>query len=148
MAKMDYFGTLKERLERRLIWQPSGCLEWTGYRSKDGYGRIGDGHGKMPRTHRAAWTVGVGPIPEGQHVLHHCDNPPCCNVAHVFLGTNADNVADKVAKGRQYGKKKPRCLRGHPFDDVNTYIDPGGRRGCRACRSAAMKLYYQRKRSA
>jgi hypothetical protein len=61
--------------------------------------------------HRATWECERGPIPAGLQVLHSCDNPPCRNIDHLFLGTNADNMADKVAKGRQlsgenHGKAK------------------------------------------
>lgn len=51
-------------------------------------------------THRVAWELVNGPIPGGLHVLHRCDNRKCQNPAHLFLGTNSDNIADKVAKGR------------------------------------------------
>ena len=76
-----------------------GCLLWTGCINRYGYGQISVG-GKKVLTHRLAWSVAKGPIPEGLHVLHRCDTPACTNPAHLFLGTNADNMADKVAKGR------------------------------------------------
>lgn len=53
-------------------------------------------------THRVAWESANGPIPGGLRVLHRCDNPPCCNPAHLFLGTAAENADDMVQKGRQH----------------------------------------------
>ena len=88
-----------ERLRKRLRVMPSGCWEWQGHRNKDGYGTIWKGT-SMALTHRALWEEVNGPIPEGLLVLHTCDNPPCCNPEHLFLGTQADNNADMVAKGR------------------------------------------------
>lgn len=52
------------------------------------------------RSHRAAWELTHGPVPDGLFVLHRCDNPPCCNPAHLFLGTRGDNNRDARAKGR------------------------------------------------
>lgn len=77
----------------------TGCIEWAGGQDKDGYGYIRKG-GKTAKTHRLAWELKHGPIPDGLHVLHRCDNPPCCNDVHLFLGTNTDNVVDKTLKCR------------------------------------------------
>lgn len=75
------------------------CDEWTGARSSKGYGqRFKDG--RVQYTHRLAWEEAHGPIPAGLYVLHHCDNPPCREIEHLFLGTAADNTADMMAKGR------------------------------------------------
>ena len=80
---------------------PDACWVWTGCRSGKGYGQIGV-NGHTQRAHRVAWLLVNGPISDGLCVLHRCDNPPCCNVGRcLFLGNHADNVADKVAKGRQ-----------------------------------------------
>lgn len=77
--------------------QPNGCIVYTGYRDKDGYGRVG---GDERRAHRLAYTELVGPIPDGMLVCHRCDNPPCVNPDHLFLGTAKDNMQDKHKKKR------------------------------------------------
>ena len=77
-----------------------GCWPWRGA-SIRGYGRFNSrGLGRQGYSHRWAYEFTHGPIPDGLHVLHRCDNPPCCNPAHLFLGTHLDNVADMIAKGR------------------------------------------------
>lgn len=119
------------------------CWEWTAARQPSGYGKmvVGsrlDGSRRFPPSHRLAWELTHGPIPQGLHVLHHCDNPPCCNPAHRFLGTDADNAADKVAKGRQatgvktYGGRKTHCPAGHAYTHENVRA-ANGRRHCRLC---------------
>lgn len=94
---------LAERLESRLNKSaPNGCWEYMGTRMPRGYGQIGKG-GKGTGNfyaHRAAWMCWRGPIPEGMDVCHKCDNPPCCNPDHLFIGTRSDNMRDCVKKGR------------------------------------------------
>lgn len=83
------------------------CWVWTATRDEWGYGKIGypePGVRKMVFAHRAAWEMENGPIPDGLLVLHRCDNPPCIRGSHLFLGTPAQNMADKVAKGRHPSK--------------------------------------------
>ena len=78
---------------------PDECWPWMGARSC-GYGRVNVGQGEIRNAHSVAWELVNGPIPNGMHVCHHCDNPPCCNPVHLWLGTPADNAHDREQKGR------------------------------------------------
>ena len=100
-----------EFLTRKLLngSEASGeCRVWLKGK-RGGYGRVWNGR-RVEDTHRLAYRLFVGPITEGKDVLHRCDNPACWEPSHLFLGTQADNNADRHAKGRGGGWK----LRGVP----------------------------------
>jgi hypothetical protein len=107
--------TLAERLLAKV--EPClivGCWLWTDAPDEDGYGRLWV-DGQTLKAHRVSWEVHFGPIPAGAQVLHRCDTPPCINPQHLFLGSHAENMADREAKGRGRVPVPPR-LRGddHP----------------------------------
>lgn len=78
------------------------CWPFMGGRNKDGYGNFHTDYPehKTVRAHRFAYILFVAPIPKGLFVLHSCDNPPCCNPKHLFLGTQKDNMNDAARKNR------------------------------------------------
>ena len=126
---------------------PDECWEWTagtGHR----YGSF-----RLPligtkRAHRVSWEIANGPIPNGLCVLHRCDNPPCVNPAHLFVGTQGENLADASAKKRLKGRPKAatdnQCPHGHLISGHNRYINWSGHRECRECRNAQARVYKQR----
>jgi len=101
-APVDY----EVRFWMNVRCQDSGCWEWSKCRHPEGYGEFWAG--RRFRTHRYSWQMHFGDIPDGMFVCHHCDNPPCVNPAHLFLGTHQDNMRDMIAKGRRNKAAKPR----------------------------------------
>ncbi len=92
---------LRERFNEK--WEldvASGCHVWSAGTDISGYGRVFIGGRGSRLTHRVSWELSRGPIPAGLCVLHHCDNPPCVNPDHLFLGTHTDNARDRSNKGR------------------------------------------------
>lgn len=89
------------------------CLEFIGYRHRTGYGLIKYDKDPTPRVvHRLMYEQLIGPIPQDMVVCHTCDNPPCWNPRHLFLGTTSDNMKDMTSKGRNYltyGPKNGNC---------------------------------------
>lgn len=99
----------KENIQERVIIDENGCWIWQGARKNPGislgYGSVFFNGANM-NAHRASWWVHYGPVPSGVHVCHKCDVALCVNPAHLFLGTQSDNMRDMWAKKR-HPKSKP-----------------------------------------
>lgn len=105
LSKADIFWSRVDRGD------PNACWLWFGAFDKDGYGFLNI-KPLVVKSHRIAWILTHGMITSEQHVLHRCDNRPCCNPSHHFLGDNDINVADMVTKGRQSkGEKNSVAVR-------------------------------------
>lgn len=109
-------GALAARFWPRVaIGRPTECWLWKGktYKPQNkqlGYGRV-DGSGPYTYAHRVAWILTHGDIPEGLVVRHQCDKILCCNPAHMLIGTDADNSADMVARGRHVFGERARTAK-------------------------------------
>lgn len=85
----------------------NGCWNWTAYRNRCGYGRIAEAPFRNREAHIVAYELFIGKVPKGLCVLHICDNPPCVNPEHLWLGTHAQNMADMKLKGRAVNRNSP-----------------------------------------
>lgn len=125
------------------------CKEWTGTRLTSGYGLIRTVYGYAQTAHRDAWVRANGEIPPGMVVCHHCDNPPCYELEHLFLGTYKDNSQDMVKKLRYtpHQAMKTHCPKGHEYTEENTYIAIKRTRKERMCRQCGRDRARERYRS-
>jgi hypothetical protein len=127
----------------------TGCWEWRGPRRATGYGCYTRRLCGVPFSpavqlaHRWAWLTVYGPIPVGLFVCHRCDNPPCINPEHLFLGTAADNMRDAQEKRRIAWPRgeRERCRNGH-FPQWST--NSQGATVCEQCRRDSCRAHYQK----
>lgn len=136
-------GPVTERFWRFVHPEPnSGCWLWAGSADRKGYGQIMTAVGLVLATH-VSLSIDGKCIPSGMMACHRCDNPPCVNPDHLFVGTAKDNTDDAMKKGRlKMPPKVPKgtikelgsfCRRGHPRTSENTFFVSPRVRHCRLC---------------
>lgn len=136
--------SMQERFDASCSPQADGCIHWTGYIDRQGYGKFSVS-GRMQLAHRVSYELATGAAPEGPALDHTCHNRDlscqggptclhrrCVNPAHLEPVTRLENLrrSPLVAYGN---KPKETCPRGHALDEANTYHHPSGTRKCREC---------------
>lgn len=139
LTDADYLA----KLIGKCIVMPSGCWEIQGFTHKTSGDPRTRGYGAMCyrgvnwRAHRLAYFLHHGHIDPKLDVLHGCDNPPCCNPAHLTQGTDAENIGDAMKRGRPHRgnlmRAKTRCPQGHPYDSDGRINPKNGWRACTVC---------------
>ena len=137
---------LPKNMQAKIRIPDSGCWEWTGALNSRGYGAVGV-FGVSKSTHRVAYELLVGPIPDDLQIDHLCRNKPCCNPEHLEPVTALTNMQ------RRPDVNKTHCLRGHEMTPENTVIKAtktgsGKIVNCRICKNEAQRRARERKRAA
>lgn len=123
-----------------------GCWEWVGNantRTGRAYFKL---NGRNRIAARVSYEIFKGEIPRGFCVLHTCDNNKCVNPEHLYIGSQLDNIRDRVDRGRDGHANRTHCPQGHEYTEVNTYrFGPNkSYRACRACLREASSRYKKR----
>ena len=139
---MNYDEARYEAIRARCKVTPAGCWEWQGFRQRNGYGDTSY-RGEKWAVHRLMYWLGNGAFSLDRQVCHSCDNRPCCNPAHLWLGDTQANASDVVIKSRHYQSLKTHCPRGHEYPLPKPGL--GHKRDCLECqrirqRAAAKRL--------
>lgn len=116
------------------VLKSEDCWLWLGGKQRGGYGAFYYRDGETTRqisAHRASYLLFIGPLQDGELVLHKCDTPPCVNPAHLKKGSYKNNSEDMYEKGRSYPQSITHCPKGHEYTEENTYRHPY--RKCRTC---------------
>ena len=135
-----------ERFRSKIRVTENGCHEWTGGRSRDGYGKFYEGD-RLHLAHRWSWQQANGAVPSPLELDHLCRNRACVNPAHLEPVTRRTNVLRGIGITAQ-NAAKTACPKGHPYAGANLYVNPAGGRVCRECQRQKAAAYRARQRGA
>lgn len=130
LRKYDWFEA-REFLNSSILTPPPSCIEWPYKRMRSGYGKINVGVNDERLVHRYAYELVHGAVSTDFDICHTCDNPPCFNPNHLFVGTRLDNVTDCIQKNRFIYPHTPSVLSSEQAKEIREtfVIKPKGKRG-------------------